>query len=158
MKPRPPVPRISKKRDAQNKALGVRQYSTITAKPKPIKKRGARRARREAEYKSYLSSAAWKKLRLAVFERDGFRCVSRVPVPVVAAVYYPEEFDVKRGRDGSATIRCLENDETRTGKGLIADHLTYARFGHENLEDLRTLCRHCNERETVSTRANWQRG
>lgn len=102
---------------------------------KPIAKRGAKKAKRAARFKKYLASAAWKKLRLAVFERDGFRCTTINPQWIVT--------------------RCEFVDETRTGRGLICDHLTYARFGHENLGDLRTLCNRCNALVTTQTRANW---
>lgn len=154
MKPKKPVPKMSEKQRA--KRGGGVFYSTIASTPqKPIAKRGARRAKREARYKEYLASSAWKKLRLAVFERDGFRCVTRIFAPAVAAVYYPSEFEVKRERDGSVTYRCTNEDETRKGKRLIADHLTYARFGHENLDDLATRCSSCNARLTTQTRANW---
>lgn len=154
MKRSSPPRRISAKKLQANG--GRAPFSSIAAKPKkPIAKRGAKRAKREAKYKAYLASPAWKKLRLAVFERDGFRCVTRLFAPVVAAVYYPPEFEVKREKDGSASYRCTNEDESRTGKGLICDHLTYARFGHENLEDLATRCASCNASLTMQTRANW---
>jgi 5-methylcytosine-specific restriction endonuclease McrA len=120
------------------KKRGGKAYSTFSAPRKPLAKRGAAKAKREARFKKYLASPVWKKLRLAVFERDGFRCTANVD-------------------PGDTQMRCQREDETRTGKGLICDHLTYRRFGNERLEDLRTLCKNCNDRITTQTRANWMR-
>lgn len=52
---------------------------------------------------------------------------------------------------------CPYVDESRTGIGLIADHVGYMRFGGQEIvgEDTRTLCASCNEKETTSKRANW---
>lgn len=107
----------------------------------------ARKAKRAAKFAAYLRSAAWKALRIARFRLDGWRCTATVMVPNVAD-------------DGRSLItdRCPNWDETRSGKGLICDHKTYARFGHENLDDLQTLCRSCNARETVTKRANHANG
>jgi hypothetical protein len=104
-----------------------------------------RRAKRAKKFAAYLSSSAWKKLRKLRFEADGFRCTAIVPFVSTAAL------------NAIYMDRCMWSDWTRTGKGLVCDHLTYARFGHENLDDLRTLCRFCNARETVANRANWMR-
>jgi len=102
-----------------------------------------RKAKRAKKFKAYLGSAAWKRLRKLRFEADGFRCTAIIPFVSTAApgAYYMD--------------RCMGSDWSRTGKGLVCDHLTYARFGHENLDDLRTVCGSCNVRETVAKRANW---
>lgn len=92
--------------------------------------------RRRKKYNARLHRADWKDLRQACFERDGFRCTAMV-------------------EHENTTIRCTWRDVSRKGDGLVADHLTYARFGRELLEDLRTLCKPCNSRLTVSERANW---
>jgi 5-methylcytosine-specific restriction endonuclease McrA len=84
----------------------------------------ARKAKRQQRYKRYLSSAAWKARRAACFARAGHRC--------------------ERVVEG---VRC-PNPPT------VADHLTYARFGHELPEDLRALCRSCDRIETKLHRAN----
>lgn len=118
----------------------LRSRSPIKQGGTPIKKvNPERKAKRAKKFKAYLSSAAWKNLRLARFRVDGWRCTAVVPLCI-------GEF-----------MRCPNWDETGSGKGLICDHLTYARFGHENLDDLRTLCRSCNARETTGKRANWMR-
>lgn len=159
MKPRTAVKKISDKR---LQSLGGKvPFSSIASKPKPIKKRNAeRKARRAAKYKVYLSSVAWKKLRLAVFERDLFWCVGSVPCDACegtgnGAVHGIDDWC--GWCDATGWCRCEYRDASERGKGLICDHLTYARFGHENLEDLRTLCTSCNAKLTVSERANWQR-
>lgn len=80
------------------------------------------------------------------FERDGFRCQGEVEYMMCSN----EGVGI-----AMTTTQCWYVDESRTGSGLIADHLTYARFGKELLSDLRTLCRSCNARFTVAERANW---
>jgi len=122
-----------------------RQLRALVKPPKAPAK-----LKREAKYAAYIRSAAWKKLRLAVFERDGFRCTAVHRVQTVLS-FLGEALPMGRPR----LRRCLFVDETRTGAGLVADHTTYARFGHENLEDVRTLCRSCNALLTKQTRANW---
>lgn len=99
------------------------------------------KARRTKAYKARLARKDWKALRMECFERDGFRCVADL-----------FSWCVSPDCNGH---RCPNEDESRTGSGLIADHLTYARFGKELLSDLRTLCRSCNARVTVAERANW---
>lgn len=92
------------------------------------KQKGERRRRREKDFKKFLGSAVWKAIRLETFKVHDFTCV-----------------------------KCGWTDETRTGLGLVCDHLTYFRpLGQEIVgEDTRTLCGRCNAKETVAKRANW---
>lgn len=114
-----------------------RRKKHLASSRKPVAQMNpARKARRARGYRARLARADWTPLRLACFERDDFRCTGRLAFE-------------------QTTIRCTWRDITRTGKGLIADHKTYARFGRENLDDLRTLCSSCNSIETTSKRANW---
>ena len=101
-----------------------------------------RQAKRRARFKARLNRADWKALRQDVFARDGYRCTALVGL--IRAPGLPVGY-----------VRCDHTDETRTGKGLVCDHLTYRRFGHELLDDLRTLCRACDRVTTKATRANW---
>ena len=110
-----------------------------------------RKAKRTARYKTRLARKDWKALRLACFERDGFRCTA---IHEVRRVLVFEGEETPMGTDNR---RCLNIDRSRRGVGLVADHLTYARFGHELLSDLRTLCRPCNARLTTLERANLTR-
>lgn len=103
---------------------------------KPIPKVNAeRRAKKAKRYSAHLKSASFRALRLLAFARDGWQCVEII--------------------DG---VRCQFVDESRTGHGLIADHTSYARFGHELLEDLQTRCRSCDRRCTPLERANHAQG
>lgn len=140
MKPRKAIP----KGKPPKRLTALKRSTKKIRKANPVAK-----AKRNAKYKAYLSSAAWKQLRIAVFRRDGWRCTNTF-----------RNSAQERGWSFVSTLpqRCPNWDETRTtGKGLVCDHLTYARFGHENLDDLRTLCKACNARLTVSERANWSR-
>lgn len=133
---------------APTKPLSRSSQKTKTRKPIPKVNLKAK-ARRDASYRKYMGSKEWKALRLKVFERDGFRCIYKRPWdPRIESLdEYAEMSD--------ARLRCTEVDESRTGRGLICDHLTYARFRHELLTDLRTLCKNHNAHLTVSGRANW---
>ena len=91
----------------------------------PLPKVNARQqAKKRAAYKSYLSSAAWKAIRKAALERAGGRCERECTV-----------------RENWITWvhRCEETEK------LTVHHLTYARFGGDELpDDLLVLCQSCH--------------
>jgi 5-methylcytosine-specific restriction endonuclease McrA len=120
-------------RRAYGSTLGRRGVGITRTAParstKPIRKENPEAAaRRRKAFNARLHRKDWKELRQQCFDRDGYRCT---------------------------IAGCGVTDHTRTGEGLVADHLTYARFGHELLSDLRTLCKDHNRAETVAKRANW---
>jgi 5-methylcytosine-specific restriction endonuclease McrA len=85
-----------------------------------------RRAKKSKRYKAFLSSAKWKQLRKEALERAGFQCeeVSRV---------------VYSSSQAMIVHRCHNTDR------LHVDHLTYARFGGDELpEDLKVRCFDCH--------------
>jgi 5-methylcytosine-specific restriction endonuclease McrA len=89
---------------------------------KPLAKRGRAKAKREKKYKSFLSSAAWKRIRKAALERAGYQCERTLS-----------------DWDGTPILRCAETEK------LAVHHLTYARFGGNELPtDLRVLCSICH--------------
>jgi 5-methylcytosine-specific restriction endonuclease McrA len=93
--------------------------SSLSRSTKPIPKVNAKRkAKRRKKYAAHLRSPYFRALRMERFTLDGFRC-----------------------------RRCGGIDETRTGKGLEAAHRTYARFGHENIDDIETACTRCHRYE-----------
>lgn len=91
-----------------------------TAKLAP---RGETKRKKEARYKAYLSSPAWKAKRREALESAGHRCQYEDG-------YWWDGRAMQGGR-----FRCPET--TR----LHVHHLTYARFGNEALSDLQVLCR-----------------
>lgn len=161
--PRKRIAQVSAKQLAKHPSLAkssstiLRSSSPSRSSQTPIKRsrkairqvNPVAKAKRTKKYKAYLSSAAWKAKRQERFRLDGWRCVAVVCVESVLA------FEGEELAMGSRYQRCPNVDETRTGKGLVCDHLTYARFGNENLDDLRTLCKGHDRRETVLHRANW---
>ena len=97
---------------------------------KPLRSSNAKRqARRKAAYARYMHSAAWRTLAQAVRERDDNRCTRVVQI-----------------------YRCPAT--TR----LTVHHKTYARFGHERLEDLTTLCWSCHQIVDADKPNNRRRG
>jgi 5-methylcytosine-specific restriction endonuclease McrA len=80
--------------------------------------------------KSYYRTPAWWAIRKEALKRDSYRCQ-----------------ECGRGH---------KDDDPRLKPGrrvvLEVHHLTYKRFGHERLEDLKTLCRRCH-----ATEHDWQR-
>lgn len=136
---------------AMKNAMQERARAKAKGKPakarKPIARENPeRKARRQKAFRARLSRADWRALRLACFARDGFQCVNMPGA------------DCGTSWTRIGEVRCEYVDESRTGKGLVCDHLTYSRFGHENLDDLRTLCRSCNARATRALRANHANG
>ena len=69
------------------------------------------------EYKKYLDSPEWKKLSMAILNRDKWKCV---------------KCGVRRRYKGVETY-------------LQVHHLTYENIFHEKLEDLTTLCKSCHD-------------
>ena len=110
----------------------LRRYTPL---PKPTSRMRSenpeRKAKRRRGYAAHLRSPYFRALRLERFALDGWQCTAE-NVPMFASGY--------------VWRRCPVMDETQTGKGLHADHLTYARFGHELLEDIRTVCASCHRR------------
>lgn len=85
----------------------------------PLKKANpTRQAKRKAKYKAYLSSAAWKTVRRLALARACGMC----------------EYERLDAAYAASEGACLE-DATQV------HHLTYARFGHELLEDVVCLCK-----------------
>jgi hypothetical protein len=120
VKPRTAVKKISDKRLA--KLGGKVPYSTIEAKPKPIKKQNPERAaKRKASYRKKLAAYRKSETYKVVQQRAAGRC----------------EFTLMYTVEGwSSRGRC---DET---KGLQHHHKTYARFGGDELpEDIEVLCK-----------------
>jgi len=72
--------------------------------------------KRRTDYNRYLKSDAWRLKRSAVMHRDGGRCAC-----------------VVGGK------KCFSQ------VGIQVHHLTYARFGNENLSDLITVCDSCHK-------------
>lgn len=120
----------------------------------PIKKANPeRRARRRKKYATFIRSPEWKAYRLKQFAYDGWRCTAlretRIAAPMDGC-----------GDDWRRVERCAFTDDTRTGKGLVCDHLGYQRFGGQEIigRDTRTLCKACDRRETRLHRANHAQG
>lgn len=107
----------------------IARHSWLTKSDKPIKaSNDERRRRREKAFKKFLGSSVWKAIRLETFKVHDFICV-----------------------------KCGWEDATRTGLGLVCDHVSYRRFGGQEIvgEDTRCLCRRCSDTATVELRANW---
>lgn len=68
-------------------------------------------SRRRRNYKKHLASAYFRKLRLERFAFDGYRC------------------------------QCGCGEGPFPPSQLACDHVTYKNFGHETLEDVRTMLR-----------------
>jgi 5-methylcytosine-specific restriction endonuclease McrA len=112
----------------RNPNKGLKRSSWITRSTKPIPKVNAKRkAKREKAYKSFLSSAKWKQLRKEALQRAGYQCETEFQFSPDISNY---------GMDYEWVVfRCPSTDR------LHVDHLTYARFGGDELpEDLKVLC------------------
>lgn len=120
MKPRTAVKKIS---DKKLKALGgVVPFSSITSKPKPIKKQNLERvAKRKESYRKKLAAYRKSETYKVVQQRAAGRC----------------EFTVTYKTPGTEQIvRC---DETT---GLQHHHLSYRRMGGKEIpEDIQVLCK-----------------
>lgn len=126
-KPAPRAPKPRKPLPRNTKPIA--RYSWLKHSTSKIPERNEqRRARREKAYRKFIGSAVWKAIRMATFILHDFTCVL-----------------------------CGWEDRTRTGLGLVCDHLRYSRFGGQEIvgEDTRTLCRKCDRKQTKETRANW---
>jgi hypothetical protein len=89
------------------------------------------------------------------FAMDGFRCVR------IKSWYQVGLSEVtRRSALRAASGRCPNQDVTRTGRGLVCNHKTYARFRNENVEtDLETVCVSCDrEQEAIKRPWNTSRG
>ena len=71
-----------------------------------------RKAKRTKAFKAYIGSAAWKKLRLTVFERDGWRCTA---LKSSVAMWVGDGHEYESVPTGE---RCPEMDDGRTGLAL----------------------------------------
>jgi 5-methylcytosine-specific restriction endonuclease McrA len=125
-----PAPREKKPRKPlPRNTKPIARFSWLKPSSKKIPERNEqKRARREKAYRKFIGSSVWKAIRQATFELQDYSCVL-----------------------------CPYVDESRTGNGLVCDHLTYRRFGGQEIvgEDTRTLCRTCDRKQTKETRANW---
>jgi 5-methylcytosine-specific restriction endonuclease McrA len=87
-----------------------------------------RKSKREKRYKAFLSSAKWKQLRKEAIQRAGYQCEE------VCQVVF-------------STARAVLLHRCHNTERLHVDHLTYARFGGNELpEDLKVRCSHCHMR------------
>jgi 5-methylcytosine-specific restriction endonuclease McrA len=124
-----PVPKPEPKEKRPRKRLQAKKrlesHKPITRKTAVKKVNKARLDKRTKRYKSYMSSMAWKLKRIACLTRDNWTC---------QACGWKDE-------------RACFLSELIAPRQLEADHLTYARFGHENVDDLLTLCTACHRRK-----------
>jgi hypothetical protein len=91
-----------------------------------------RKAKRSKRYKAFLSSAKWKQLRKTAFIKAGNQCEEW---------FYTEVIDEATGLRWFTSGRCPNTER------LHVDHLTYARFGGNELpEDLKVRCFDCHMR------------
>ena len=90
----------------------------------PMKKVNRERLdKRTKAYRAYMASPEWKAKRAACLARDEYTC---------------QVCGYKKGPGLDAIGDVIEDRQ------LHAAHLTYARFGHELLEDLVTKCSDCH--------------
>ena len=68
------------------------------------------------EYRAYLASEQWQRVRRAALSHAGYRCA-----------------------------RCQARSNPRARIYLEVHHLTYERLGRERLEDLEVLCTNCHD-------------
>lgn len=122
MMKRTPVRRVSAKR---LKANGGKMFSTITSAPKKRIRsvNPEAKAKREARYRKVLSSPRWKALR-----RERWEMVLRM-------------FGVGTCENCGALLPSLTDAHL--------GHRTYARFGHELIEDVEIDCPKCNQTEAA---------
>lgn len=119
---------------------------------KPIKRTGvpkrktavwkinkARLAKRQAIYDAYMQSPEWTVIRAAVLQRDQWECVQCGARGT--GYLYPDEIRPDLFPPSSKKHKRVVWNQ------LHVHHKTYARFGHENLEDLITLCKECHDKE-----------
>lgn len=100
-----------------------RRKAFIERSKKRIPRLNVKRARRQADkYALYLRSPEWKEKKRLVRERSGGRCENFVQIGIGERRF---------------STRC-----NRPAK--VCQHLTYARFGHELLTDLRDDCESCD--------------
>lgn len=93
----------------------------------------ARRAKKAAKYKAFLSSAVWKRMRKEALERAEYQCEA-------TRVRY------SRFTFMEMVARCEATEK------LTVHHLSYARFGGDELpEDLQVLCKYCHDRHSALT-------
>ena len=116
----PSVPKPEPREKKPRKRL--QSNKRLQAKTPLAKVNKARLDKRTKRYKVYMSSMAWKLKRIACFTRDNWTCQDC------------------GWRDKDA---CFIS-ELISPRRLEADHVSYARFGRENLDDLRTLCTDCH--------------
>lgn len=76
----------------------------------------------KTEYKEYLKTPGWQARRKEAFKYHGSMCASCFMPRWLAEIAYDQDLHV--------------------------NHLTYARRGHEDMDDLELLCRRCHEIET----------
>lgn len=112
-----------------------RRRSYITRSPLPRggirRSNPARKAKKAARYKAFLSSAVWKRIRKAALERAGHQCEG-------------EQEYMACNNHGigicMTSARCWETEK------LTVHHKTYARFGGKELpEDLEVRCKSCHD-------------
>lgn len=91
----------------------------------------ARKAKKAARYKAFLSSAVWKRLRREALARAGHRCEALRPATYSCAL---------GGGSLAVVARCPEIEK------LTVHHKTYRRFGGNELpDDLEVRCKSCHD-------------
>ena len=81
-----------------------------------------------------------KKLRKSVYKRDNFTCQ--------LCGWRPLDKHIPKNYDGKYTIRVFEEDDE-----LQIDHIIpQAKGGVDNIQNLQTLCEHCNNKKNDKIR------
>lgn len=127
--PKPPPREKKAPKPLPRNTKPIARAGWLARSTKPIKASNEeRRARRRKAFKKFLGSALWQRIRQATFEANDFTCVD-----------------------------CGWEDESRTGIGLVGDHVSYRRWGGQEIigEDVVTRCRKCDRKVTLEKRANW---
>lgn len=167
-----PKPKRSppKKPQFRNSTLREKSYAEKCAdaqrlrqgRKKIPRKNPINRAKRERKNRDYYASAEWRAKKKVVHERDGYRCVERIPA-TLGGMAYPPIFDMRRDEKGHYSTRCLGQgafiNGKQTARGLVAEEKSYGHRGTPgNIARIVTRCRDCDRRLTPLERANHASG
>lgn len=107
----------------------VRPSLTPIARYTPLRPVGPAKAKREAKYKAFMASPAWRRIRKDKLDRE------RV-----------------EGPDHRHWVRCAKCKEILPARRAHCHHTSYLRFGgNERPEDLEVTHRRCHERHHAVT-------